>query len=231
LAQSLGVSRTPLREAIRRLQEEGLIVAEVNHRARVIGLNPDELETLYATRILLSVLGLTVSMPKFTVEDVETLERAVADMHRASAEDNVEAWEQAHHFFHQRLACHANPTLRASIDRLLDRSDLYRRLGLKIDPHRWAASDEDHIALLEAARRGDIDAATEVLARHSARTALTVMAQQVPEREPATIRSALKLVLGSRRGTVELNESAISRRRTRQYGGPRRVVARPARPD
>ena len=154
LARSLGVSRTPLREAIRRLQEEGLIVAEVNHRARVVGLNPDELETLYATRILLSVLGLSVSMPRFTSRDLTSLERALADMHQASHDDNVEAWELAHHQFHERLHSHANPSLRTAINRLLDRSDLYRRVGLKIDPHRWTASDEDHIALLAACRPG-----------------------------------------------------------------------------
>jgi DNA-binding GntR family transcriptional regulator len=218
LAQSLGVSRTPLREAIRRLQEEGLIVAEVNHRARVVGLNPDELETLYATRILLSVLGLLVSMPRFTPTDIKVLERALADMHQASEDDNVEAWEQAHHKFHEHLAAHANPSLRASIARLLDRSDLYRRVGLKIDPHRWAASDEDHIALLAACRRGESDRAAEILARHSARTALTVMAQQLPEREPATIRSALQLALGMR----ELESKPVARRRWKWPAPPSR---------
>jgi DNA-binding GntR family transcriptional regulator len=196
LAQSLGVSRTPLREALRRLQEEGLIVAEVNRRARVVGLDPDELETLYATRILLSALGLSVSVPNFSPSDIKVLERALADMHQASELDDVEAWEQAHHVFHERLACHANASLRASIDRVLERSDLYRRLGLKIDPHRWAASDDDHTALLDACRRKDRQSAIEILARHSARTALTMMAQHLPEREPATIRNALQVVLG-----------------------------------
>jgi DNA-binding GntR family transcriptional regulator len=216
LARSLGVSRTPLREAIRRLQEEGLIVAEVNHRARVVGLNPDELETLYATRILLSVLGLSVSMPRFTTTDLKSLERALADMHQASRDDNVEAWELAHHQFHERLHSHANPSLRTAINRLLDRSDLYRRVGLKIDPHRWTASDEDHMALLDACQRGDTAGATEILARHSARTALTVMAQQLPEREPATIRGALQLALGQRPGNGPRDDHGVRR-------GPRRM--------
>jgi DNA-binding GntR family transcriptional regulator len=196
LAQTLGISRTPLREALRRLQEEGLIVAQVNRRARVVGLDANELETLYATRILLSALGLSVTMPRFTAGDFKVLERALADMHQASEDDNIEGWEQAHHHFHERLAIHANPSLRESINRLVDRSDLYRRVGLKIDPHRWPASDEDHVRLLEACRQGDRDRAVEILARHSARTALTVMAQQLPEHEPATIRSALQIVLG-----------------------------------
>jgi hypothetical protein len=118
----------------------------------------------------------------------------------------------------QRSAAHANPSLRASIARLLDRSDLYRRVGLKIDPHRWAASDEDHIALLAAFRRGESDRAVEILARHSARTALTVMAQQLPEREPATIRSALQLALGIR----ERESKLLVRRRWKWQDQPLR---------
>jgi DNA-binding GntR family transcriptional regulator len=100
--------------------------------------------------------------------------------------------------FHERLAVHANPSLRASIARLLYRSDLYRRVGLKIDPHRWAASDEDQVVLLAACQCRDSGRAVEILAGHSARAALTVMARQLPEREPATVPRALQLALGLR---------------------------------
>jgi DNA-binding GntR family transcriptional regulator len=154
-------------------------------------------------------------MPRFTSTDLKSLERALSDMHQASRDDNVEAWERAHHEFHERLRSHANQSLRSAINRLLDRSDLYRRVGLKIDPHRWTASNEDHIALLDACRRGDTADATEVLTRHSARTALIVMAQQLPEREPATIRGALQLALGQR--PVDRRDANGLRR------GPRRM--------
>ena len=48
LARAFAVSRTPLREAFRMLQEEGLISAEPNQRSRVLGFDPEELELLYA---------------------------------------------------------------------------------------------------------------------------------------------------------------------------------------
>ena len=48
LARLFAVSRAPLREAFRMLQEEGLVSGEPNRRSRVVGLDPDQLELLYA---------------------------------------------------------------------------------------------------------------------------------------------------------------------------------------
>src|SRR6202162_6569657 len=53
LAAQLGISRTPLREVLRMLQEEGLVEIEPNQRTRVAGLDPEELDAVYASRILL----------------------------------------------------------------------------------------------------------------------------------------------------------------------------------
>src|SRR6202000_3510828 len=65
LARQLGVSRTPLREVLRMLQEEGLVEIEPNHRARVAGLDPQELDDVYASRILLGTLALSMTMTRF----------------------------------------------------------------------------------------------------------------------------------------------------------------------
>ena len=57
LAAQLGISRTPLREVLRMLQEEGLVEIEPNQRTRVSGLDPAELDDVYASRILLETLA------------------------------------------------------------------------------------------------------------------------------------------------------------------------------
>ena len=62
LAEQLGISRTPLREVLRMLQEEGLVEIEPNQRTRVSGLDPQELDDVYASRILLETLALSMTI-------------------------------------------------------------------------------------------------------------------------------------------------------------------------
>ena len=57
LAAQLGISRTPLREVLRMLQEEGLVEIEPTQRTRAAGLDPQELDDVYARRILLETLA------------------------------------------------------------------------------------------------------------------------------------------------------------------------------
>src|SRR5437660_7335913 len=84
LAQQLGVSRTPLREALRLLQEERLVVAEHNHRVRVAGINLEELESLYASRIMLEPLALALTIPRLSQSEFDALDQALDDMAAAN---------------------------------------------------------------------------------------------------------------------------------------------------
>src|SRR5271156_6542114 len=72
LAARLGVSRPPVREAIRMLQEEGLVVAEPQKRARVIGFDPADVEAIYTQRVLLE--GMAAKMTAATLSDAELAE-------------------------------------------------------------------------------------------------------------------------------------------------------------
>src|ERR1700728_870143 len=64
-AAQLGISRTPLREVLRMLQEEGLVEIEPNQRTRVAGLDPAELDDTYACRILMETLALSMTVGGF----------------------------------------------------------------------------------------------------------------------------------------------------------------------
>ena len=211
LANQLGVSRTPLREALRMLQEEGLIEHERNQRPRVAGFDPDDLEALYANRILLSSLGLAMSIPQLTDDDFSRLEHALDQMREAGARDDIEAWEEAHRFFHRGLIAHANRPLQETINRLADHSKLYRRIWIKAEPQHWSLLDEGHRAILAACRRRDLDTGVELLARHLARSSLTVLAHASPEREPKLVRCALQLILARRTGAAPQKSSRAAR--------------------
>jgi DNA-binding GntR family transcriptional regulator len=196
LAQQLGVSRTPLREALRLLQEERLVVAEHNHRVRVAGINLEELESLYASRIMLESLALALTIPHLSQGELDALTQALDAMCVASTQRDTDAWEQGNRRFHALLAIHAEERIRQTIKRSVDSSERYRRIKLQTMPHAREVAEAEHVAILAACRERNIDAAVELLARHLARTALTVVAQVAPEYEPTAVRTALRLVTG-----------------------------------
>src|ERR1700729_4518350 len=92
LADQLGVSRTPLREVLRMLQEEGLVEIEPNQRTRVAGLDPQDLDEIYASRILLETLALSMTMATFGQAGREDARRLLDAMRGAAAGGDFPAW-------------------------------------------------------------------------------------------------------------------------------------------
>jgi DNA-binding GntR family transcriptional regulator len=198
LARRFGVSRTPLREALRMLQEEGLIEAEHNRRARVAGFDSGDLELVYANRILLSAVATALSVPRMTDADLMALGAAFEEARECSEGGDAELWRRADRAFHRAHTLHAPENVLREIDQLHERASLYRALWLRDEAQRQPMTTADHEAILEACRARDPDAAVEGVARHLSRIALTLMASTMPEREPSVIRAALQLALSAR---------------------------------
>jgi DNA-binding GntR family transcriptional regulator len=191
LAQSLGVSRTPLREVLRILEAEGLITAGRYQRSQVAPLDPEALDALYASRIQLETLGIALTIPHLQQEDLDALESTLAEMREVR---DIDAWEQPHHRFHRLLVVHAGQHLCASITSYAERSERYVRIYGRIEPEAYAASMYDHEQMVQACRERNEEKAMLLLARHLTRTALTVLAQIAPEHEPVAVRKALHLM-------------------------------------
>jgi DNA-binding GntR family transcriptional regulator len=201
LAARLGVSRTPLREALRMLQAEGLIRGERNHRMRVADFDVQELESVYVTRIMLEGLAITLTVPLLSEGDLEAIAEALRVM-RAQAGHDAEGWEAPHRRFHTLLVKEAPPPLFESICSHGERSERYRRI-YQTTPRAWSIGDAEHESILSACRRRDPEAARDRLVRHLARTALSVAAVMTPEHEPTAVRTALQLVAGVSAGRLE----------------------------
>ncbi len=198
LAERYGVSRTPLREALRLLEEEGLIYAESNHRARVAEFRFDDLEAISAQRIMMSAVATAVSVPQLTDTDIKDLRRDLELMEKARDRD-AQAWKLANARFHNTHMSHAPLLLRQDLERLSDRNALYRSVWARDSPHSDPQSVVEHVALAQACEQRDGVVAAHAMARHQARIAIAVLAGVVPEQEPATIRAALNMVLGTGR--------------------------------
>jgi DNA-binding GntR family transcriptional regulator len=196
LAESFGVSRTPLREALRMLQEEGLILAESNRRARVATFQLEDLEAIAAQRILLSSLATFITVPHLDSDDLARMKGACEAMGTAAERDDVAGWRQADAAFHAAHYSRAPKRLHSEVVRLAERNDLYRSVWLRDAPHGDPQTVVEHDRIIAACKDRNVLEATHGIARHQARIAITVMTHAVPEREPVTIRSALQLVLG-----------------------------------
>lgn len=199
LARQLGVSRTPLREALRMLQAEGLVRSEHQRRMRVVSVDSGEIDALYAERILLESLGISLTVPLLGAGQLGAIQQALDSMHAGEATGDPSAWEQPHELFHALLVQRAGAPLEAAIVGAGSRAELYRRLFVRSEPLTWATTRDEHDSVLEACLQRDVEEAVRRNARHLARTALVLCGRLDPEFEPRGVRQALRLVARERR--------------------------------
>lgn len=195
LARQLGVSTTPLREAMRLLQAEGLLVAEHNRRSRVAPLDPLDIDAAYASRILVEALAVRLTVPTLAAADLDALRSDLRGMAEAAEEQDLSQWEPVHRIFHHRLVSGCDAALMRIVEPAVDRTERYRRSGLFGSTARtWEIGNSEHESIVEACEARDARLASVLLARHLARSALTVIAKIAPEVDPIAVRTALQVV-------------------------------------
>lgn len=195
LARDLGVSRTPLREALRMLQREGLVEGEANRMIRVAPFSIEDVEELYAVRIANEALGIRLTVPGMGAEDDAVLEGCLRQMASCAAEGDIDAWEGHHRAFHAHLVRGGGRRLRTLLAELSDYAERYRRLYITSEPRAMSVGAAEHEAIVAACHARDAGGAAVELARHLSRTALTALMHAAPEHEPAMVRATLRWVL------------------------------------
>ncbi len=166
LANDLGVSRIPIREALVQLESEGL-VKSVAHRGAVVSeLSVDEIEELFALRALLEPRLLRLSVPHLTPDDFAALDRILAEYGAEMDSHDASRWGELNSALHMRLYERANqPRTAGIVASLLQGTDRYTRMQLSFTDGRPRAQD-DHTKLVALCRAGRIDEAAAVLAAH-----------------------------------------------------------------
>ena len=195
LAKQLGVSRTPLREALRLLEREGLVLSQPNRRIRIADFSLDDLEGLYAMRIALETVAVRLTVPKLGPEDFAELEGLMAQMdHYMRAGDQVRM-DVPHAAFHAIFVAAAGARLATTIAQLFDHAARYRlAYGAATMPSGYEERRAEHRAIIDAAASGEPDLTAELLAAHYAHTAMTVVAELDPQHDPALLRAAIQTV-------------------------------------
>jgi DNA-binding GntR family transcriptional regulator len=193
LSREIGVSRTPLREAIRKLEAEGWLASEPNRCVRVARVSLEELEQLYAMRVTLESLALTLAVPRLTPTELEAAAAILDEADEVLHRDDYDNWERLNRDFHSVLVAPAGASILQSCQGLISACFRYRKVYVLAQPAAFVRAETDHRVILQACELGDAAAAASALARHLARTALTLLAAADPLYDPAGIRAAVTM--------------------------------------
>lgn len=166
LAERLGTSRVPLREALKILEGEGQVAYHPHRGYFVAELSADDLSEVYRIRELLEDEAVRVAVPLLEDEDVLAMEAAMASIEAAAAADDIPGMTRANREFHFLLIERAGlPRLARLIRQLWDATDAYRSVYFAETPNR-AQVEREHRAIVAAVRARDAEQAIALLREH-----------------------------------------------------------------
>lgn len=174
LAARFNISRTPLREALRRLHAENLVGGDFNRRMRVSELNLDDFDQIYAIRIALEPVAIGATLARSTESSRAELVSHVDAMDAAIAELDIDKFRDEHRAFHLGLTAGAGNRIARLLEDLWDNTERYRLTYLHHDYHdpasestqRLRVSQSEHRAIVDSALAGDAAACSAALVHH-----------------------------------------------------------------
>ncbi|WP_139005563.1 GntR family transcriptional regulator [Arthrobacter crystallopoietes] len=169
LAAELGVSLTPMREALRRLDAEGLVYIDAHKNARVATLSATEAKYLFEVRERMDPMAAALAAERRTDSDIVRLKEAAARLKPLADESDLDALT-AHREFHRAIytASH-NELLINLLEGLWDKADRYRQVGLKTRKDSAADRrrvDREHASIMKAVIAGNAAEAERQMLQH-----------------------------------------------------------------
>lgn len=179
LATELGVSRIPIREAIRQLEAEGFVQSELHKGTIVRALSLAEIQELFDIRIHLETWLFEMAIPRLTDEDLRQAERLTDDTMTAG---NVENWGELNWQFHETLYAPSGRTVALKLLKSVhDNANRYINLQIAV-AQNVELELADHRTLVAYARLGDTKRAVEMLRMHIQRVANSLMKSLIENR-------------------------------------------------
>lgn len=166
LADDFEVSRGPVREALRRLASEGLVVIRPRRGAVVRSLSHQEFLNAYHVREALELLAVRLATPLLTEDDLDQLSKHIDNMREAIKKNDISGLLRENRAFHGLFVDRArNSMLRTTYEYVMDSIGRYQRWSVELRGDLSHVTDE-HLGILERVRARDADGAVELSHRH-----------------------------------------------------------------
>jgi DNA-binding GntR family transcriptional regulator len=171
LAEMLGMSRTPVREAMIRLAEEGMVEVRPRHGMRVLPVSAKDMREIYEILTSLeSTAAEQVARRGLSPDELAVLQVSVDEMEEALEIDDRRRWADADERFHLLLVEYCgNERLRSLVETFWDQAHRARLITLSLRP-KPTASNRDHAAVVDAIARRDAEAARKLHRKHRVRS-------------------------------------------------------------
>jgi DNA-binding GntR family transcriptional regulator len=167
LAEQMGVSRGPVREAFRALEQSGLLRTEKNRGVFVRQLSLHEADEIYEVRAALDGLIGRLAAQRIEPAALQRLRDIVRRMHAVGRTRDVDAYFPLNIEFHELLAKAAgNAALLHNYQRVVNQLNLFRRATLARNAEHIPVSTRDHEAIVDAVAKGDAERAERLLFEH-----------------------------------------------------------------
>jgi DNA-binding GntR family transcriptional regulator len=188
IAEELGVSRIPVREALRQLEAEGLVTFNPHRGAVVSTLSLREIEELFELRTLIELDLFRRAIPHIETEDVTRAKEILDAYETALRNGDVAAWGEMNWQFHSTLFARADrPFTLGVAQKLHQQCDRYLRMQLALT-HGELRANAEHRAILSAVRKRDARRASQLLRDHILGAGRALRDFRETERVPQTRR-------------------------------------------
>jgi DNA-binding GntR family transcriptional regulator len=166
IAEVLDISRTPVREAIHKLEREGLLRKLPHGGFTVVHLSREDIEETFGIRCVLESYAARLAALNHREEELISLEEKIREFQSCLAKGRLEELPKINTEFHNLLyALSRSPKLIKLLNDLRDQVFRFRRILLKID-NMGRTSNEDHRKMLEAIRQRDPDRVEKLVKEH-----------------------------------------------------------------
>lgn len=176
LAEELGISRTPVREAIRKLEQEGYVIMMPRRGTYVSSVSVHDVKEIFEIRSALETLAAELATMRIEPEELDKLRALLTEIEghieRKEGMDKIVATDVEFHGLLYQVS--RNDRLVAIISNLMEQLARFRTLSMSY-PGRLKETLEEHRAMVEAIAAGDVDAARDAAEHHMEQAEATLL--------------------------------------------------------